>query len=103
MRLRRTPRSRLFPYTTLFRSLEEGQAFEAEVVSGVERRPETGGGEVNTAEVPEDDVHFATAGLRPSFHTTDRKSTRLNSSHRCNSYAVFRLKKKNASHNQKMI
>jgi len=36
--------------------LEEGQAFEAEVVSGVERTPETGGGEVHAKEVPEDDI-----------------------------------------------
>src|SRR5437879_11223235 len=38
---------------------------------------------------------FETTGVRPSFVSRlDRKSTRLNSSHRCISYAVFRLKKK---------
>src|SRR5437879_10229026 len=34
------------------------------------------------------------SGLRPFVHCLDRKSTRLNSSHRCISYAVFCLKKK---------
>src|SRR5436189_2323211 len=64
--LRRPPRSTLFPYTTLFRSF-------------MMRR----------------------AGRCPSGCSTatrrrlDRKSTRLNSSHRCISYAVFCLKKKN--------
>src|SRR5204862_968116 len=66
--IRRPPRSTLFPYTTLFRShrgLDE-PAGEAEV-----RRS-------------------------PTFHrrTSDRKSTRLNSSHVEISYAVFCLKKK---------
>jgi hypothetical protein len=36
--------------------LEEGQAFEAEVVSGVENAPDADQGEVKTKEVPEDDV-----------------------------------------------
>jgi hypothetical protein len=35
---------------------EEGQAFEAEVVSGVENAPDADRGEVRTREVPEDDV-----------------------------------------------
>src|SRR5437879_7936099 len=65
------PRSTLFPYTTLFRS----------------------------------DVHFRSSGIDGVFwyriivskvgpNERDRKSTRLNSSHRCISYAVFCLKKK---------
>src|SRR3989442_7451837 len=73
--IRRPPRSTLFPYTTLFRSLvvrpdrriDVGQAgVDARVVLGVHAQP-----------------------LR------DRKSTRLNSSHVRISYAVFCLKKKN--------
>src|SRR5437764_8392686 len=64
-------RSTLFPYTTLFRSLVE--------IGGADGR-EDGGGRV-TRPVP--------------VSPRDRKSTRLNSSHRCISYAVFCLKKKN--------
>src|ERR1022692_3189682 len=66
--IRRPPRSSLFPYTTLFRS-QRG-------VEGVE--------------VPPRLVH-AGGG------TSDRKSTRLNSSHLVISYAVFCLKKKNTA------
>src|SRR5689334_24787089 len=70
--IRRPPRSTLFPYTTLFRSLQD-EAQRALVL--VERR-----------------------GLKARFclgaHNKDRKSTRLNSSHSSISYAVFCLKKK---------
>src|SRR2546430_13654542 len=68
--IRRPPRSTLFPYTTLFRSLADA------VMHGAEQRArEVHGGAVR--EVP-----------------ADRKSTRLNSSHSQISYAVFCLKKK---------
>src|SRR5437879_6859794 len=67
--IRRPPRSTLFPYTTLFRS----------VILGIGKR------QVQEARVAR--VQHAEAVL-------DRKSTRLNSSHRCISYAVFCLKKK---------
>src|SRR6266581_3974354 len=63
--IRRPPRSTLFPYTTLFRSLLLDRG-----VQGVHRRP-----------------------VQPDG-TEDRKSTRLNSSHPSISYAVFCLKKK---------
>src|ERR1022692_5087511 len=63
--IRRPPRSTLFPYTTLFRSKTSSH--------------QQGGG---------------CEGLRYRRHT-DRKSTRLNSSHLVISYAVFCLKKKN--------
>src|SRR5256885_3660735 len=69
--IRRPPRSTLFPYTTLFRSVKIGDLTSAEV-------------EKLTAEV--DDA---------AIDKTDRKSTRLNSSHLVISYAVFCLKKKN--------
>src|SRR5437879_7716084 len=62
--IRRPPRSTLFPYTTLFRSANCPICRAAP-----SRAPLPGCG-------------------------TDRKSTRLNSSHRCISYAVFCLKKK---------
>src|SRR5688572_31386314 len=99
----RPPYSILFPYTTLFRSCwaRPGQlacrrsdalqlldrALVADV-AGVERR----GG------LEEEDRRLL-VGVRPVLE--DRKSTRLNSSHSQNSYAVFCLKKKNSSQNQK--
>src|SRR5258705_5371339 len=78
--IRRPPRSTLFPYTTLFRSL---------AVTGV-AAPGTVSGPA-TSRIPTGDVLVdATARGAPS----DRKSTRLNSSHLGISYAVFCLKKK---------
>src|SRR2546422_3462892 len=77
--IRRPPRSTLFPYTTLFRSRE---AYER--VSPGHRR---GGGRVDSV------CAIGCATQRP-FAQTDRKSTRLNSSHGYISYAVFCLKKK---------
>src|SRR3989442_2741567 len=90
--IRRPPRSTLFPYTTLFRSLLEVDG------GAVERRRQ---------------LHRALVGAvadkngaRPGFEQVlgrelahfagDRKSTRLNSSHVRISYAVFCLKKKKA-------
>src|SRR5256885_7157533 len=67
--IRRPPRSTLFPYTTLFRSQEEGVGRQLQ-----ERR----------SRVAADELRLA----------RDRKSTRLNSSHLVISYAVFCLKKK---------
>src|SRR2546430_10126540 len=72
--IRRPPRSTLFPYTTLFRSLVLGQP----------RRP--------TSSIS-DFTSRATARTSAQL-TPDRKSTRLNSSHSQISYAVFCLKKK---------
>src|SRR2546426_2750767 len=72
--IRRPPRSTLFPYTTLFRSLEVAPRSAG-------RRPRGGG----SRRVP------TTLSQRP---WRDRKSTRLNSSHLVISYAVFCLKKK---------
>src|SRR5687768_18330004 len=78
--IRRPPRSTLFPYTTLFRSLDDHQPLGHRPVR-------------------------ANAGLRHPVRNEprqgrprpeiDRKSTRLNSSHGYISYAVFCLKKKN--------
>src|SRR5438309_5477646 len=65
--IRRPPRSTLFPYTTLFRSYSRHRH--------VCSNPDSG----------------SVVGIM----TTDRKSTRLNSSHSSISYAVFCLKKKN--------
>src|SRR5258707_7932603 len=70
--IRRPPRSTLFPYTTLFRSV---------LVQ------------------PEDRLHalLVAALIGMWIAAADRKSTRLNSSHANISYAVFCLKKKNNS------
>src|SRR2546429_6490054 len=82
--IRRPPRSTLFPYTTLFRSVRsEGVWCLARLQGSLNRLlPERGRGEI--------DMHVPIErGPR-----LDRKSTRLNSSHGYISYAVFCLKKK---------
>src|SRR5947209_13940525 len=85
--MERSPRFRLFPYTTLFRSAGPAAAAPA----GVGGR----GDEVDRRFHPPADpgrLRGPDAGVR---HPGDRKSTRLNSSHANISYAVFRLQKKN--------
>src|SRR2546426_3298772 len=77
--IRRPPRSTLFPYTTLFRSL--GAAAALAIAGDTLLRATPWG--LN--------AFVCTAGL---VAATDRKSTRLNSSHLVISYAVFCLKKK---------
>src|SRR5256885_4777984 len=78
--IRRPPRSTLFPYTTLFRS----SALRVETPA---RRSEVRGTSPQNALFDK-----STATL--ADENTDRKSTRLNSSHLVISYAVFCLKKK---------
>src|SRR5438309_4486662 len=79
--IRRPPRSTLFPYTTLFRSLTGGGT-----IKGGKGQPlHSFGGVVNPGCSP------TAAG---GGNWKDRKSTRLNSSHSSISYAVFCLKKK---------
>src|SRR5437763_3846586 len=75
--LRRPPRSTLFPYTTLFRSHSTRANPPARDLSAWPRR-----------------VRRNPRAHRSGGQRGDRKSTRLNSSHRCISYAVFCLKKK---------
>src|SRR2546429_5964526 len=74
--IRRPPRSTLFPYTTLFRSIFTGVMLAVARVAG-ETAP----------------LLFTALGNR-FWARGDRKSTRLNSSHGYISYAVFCLKKK---------
>src|SRR5256885_12712008 len=87
--IRRPPRSTLFPYTTLFRSLEVfhglGRAADHEAVAAGEAQDAAGGTGVDVLDL------LGLEGLRAA---SDRKSTRLNSSHLVISYAVFCLKKK---------
>src|SRR2546422_2608280 len=88
--IRRPPRSTLFPYTTLFRS-----AFQR-LAGGLTMIVESGPAriiEVDKAGKLHREVKLKVNN--PSTHSdTDRKSTRLNSSHGYISYAVFCLKKK---------
>src|SRR5438874_13539400 len=83
--IRRPPRSTLFPYTTLFRSLVAEAAHEIDVRLAVVE-----GGEGDPLHA-QDACH----DLPDARRFRDRKSTRLNSSHVEISYAVFCLKKKN--------
>src|SRR5256885_2683675 len=84
--IRRPPRSTLFPYTTLFRSTASIWA-EAGVRGSQRAR--------NTTSIRRDLQRLYLARLlRMVARATDRKSTRLNSSHLVISYAVFCLKKK---------
>src|SRR2546422_6622899 len=88
--IRRPPRSTLFPYTTLFRSLRHvtslDQAFHEY------HRVLARGGKVLLLEITKPSNRVGAAVLKAYFR--DRKSTRLNSSHGYISYAVFCLKKK---------
>src|SRR3712207_8492360 len=98
--IRRPPRSTLFPYTTLFRSAEPG-------VGG---QVQPGGRHEPGPRPDQDQAYFPSSTAVPasprsrgrkvstmtasSSKASDRKSTRLNSSHANISYAVFCLKKK---------
>src|SRR2546422_7816655 len=91
--IRRPPRSTLFPYTTLFRSL----------VAVIARSPVFGGkvksvDAVKAKAVPGVrqvvQISSGVAVVADGYWPADRKSTRLNSSHGYISYAVFCLKKK---------
>src|SRR5687768_17656419 len=92
--IRRPPRSTLFPYTTLFRSREDGERVRA--VLGLDAR-DLGGDALDRAVVrhrPEARRRRRVALEGREQPVRDRKSTRLNSSHGYISYAVFCLKKK---------
>src|SRR2546430_4322663 len=85
--IRRPPRSTLFPYTTLFRSHVDGVRRPVPDECRAVRRAARRAGQAP--------AQRRVAALRARvFGGTDRKSTRLNSSHSQISYAVFCLKKK---------
>src|SRR5438034_8153310 len=97
----RLPSSKLFPYTTLFRSRLAMAARSQGPASGametlarrldgdrVRPHPAAGGNAAGRAR-----LLVRSVGLREMARQTDRKSTRLNSSHTVISYAVFCLKK----------
>src|SRR2546426_8228020 len=88
--IRRPPRSTLFPYTTLFRSVAEQRRSLT-----LEFRPD-GGFVMAQPKVPGGQPARGRYAVVDDTHVRDRKSTRLNSSHLVISYAVFCLKKKNA-------
>src|SRR3712207_8352210 len=85
--IRRPPRSTLFPYTTLFRSIPENL-----VEREIEWRNRAMQNELQQAGMDWDGFLQMTGVESPCRR--DRKSTRLNSSHANISYAVFCLKKK---------
>src|SRR3712207_9445438 len=88
--IRRPPRSTLFPYTTLFRSLDQiGKPFQCMDNQGSRRLVRSEEHDLTSiGTIGNDDL------LRGDAPGLDRKSTRLNSSHANISYAVFCLKKK---------
>src|SRR2546428_9360516 len=88
--IRRPPRSTLFPYTTLFRSVAH-HPLEPDVDEP--GRPRGGGRRLLDLEGLVVHVEVGLE-LEPDFDVEDRKSTRLNSSHDQISYAVFCLKTK---------
>src|SRR3989454_6321957 len=88
--IRRPPRSTLFPYTTLFRSVVRHRGRPARRVGPLNERRR-----VPRAANPTGPLDGALGVARRGRTTArDRKSTRLNSSHLVISYAVFCLKKK---------
>src|SRR5260221_8613559 len=89
--IRRPPRSTLFPYTTLFRSLQaaDDHASLADDVAYLLR-----------VDLDLDDARRKGGNLGKGG---DRKSTRLNSSHTVISYAVFCLKKKKHNLSNKLM
>src|SRR3712207_7147057 len=101
--IRRPPRSTLFPYTTLFRSLPVVVENDANAAAWAEARFGAGRGQqylvvltvgtgLGGGLVTGGELYRGRQGIAAGFG--DRKSTRLNSSHANISYAVFCLKKK---------
>src|SRR3712207_8047088 len=99
--IRRPPRSTLFPYTTLFRSLLRQRHALLELLGALDLGVELDAEQQRQVGDPEPDQEDDHPGERAVggvvVAEVDRKSTRLNSSHANISYAVFCLKKKKKS------
>src|SRR5258705_4061615 len=94
--IRRPPRSTLFPYTTLFRSLAMGAVSTVFADAALGLVPGLGGQVPRAVLLIAAITSLAIVNIRgdEEYGTRDRKSTRLNSSHLGISYAVFCLEKK---------
>src|SRR3712207_8002747 len=94
--IRRPPRSTLFPYTTLFRSVDDlAEDLAALLALLLGRLAQVRRGGADDAERRDEvDVEHPLEPVVAHLVDGDRKSTRLNSSHANISYAVFCLKKK---------
>src|SRR2546429_1264474 len=96
--IRRPPRSTLFPYTTLFRSLGivnvVGSTIAREADGGIYLHAGPEIGVASTKAFTSQIVALLLCAMHLGRQRGDRKSTRLNSSHGYISYAVFCLKKK---------
>src|SRR5256885_6786420 len=92
--IRRPPRSTLFPYTTLFRSPTARLLVRARHPGCHLDGGRGGGPDVGSCRCARQRHWQHQRGRSPPEAGTDRKSTRLNSSHLVISYAVFCLKKK---------
>src|SRR3712207_7245596 len=93
--IRRPPRSTLFPYTTLFRSVSE-RGMQCRLAGDLRLDDSARPHHLGRARAPGDLRDADSLLNRPAADegALDRKSTRLNSSHANISYAVFCLKKK---------
>src|SRR5258708_14382913 len=96
--IRRPPRSTLFPYTTLFRSETPAESAEQTIALLAHAKQSAFGYKLRTGGVTADAFPNSVQISRAILASTDRKSTRLNSSHQIISYAVFCLKKKKNYH-----
>src|SRR2546430_11061652 len=95
--IRRPPRSTLFPYTTLFRSIPIQDVESSRIVDGEQQWIEKYRAAMSHRNPPRRrllKLALAALTLAAFGLSRDRKSTRLNSSHSQISYAVFCLKKK---------
>src|SRR3712207_8584710 len=90
--IRRPPRSTLFPYTTLFRSLK------AESMAGAKPGERELARQLEDIREQQRAVSSVLRAVARSAGLQDRKSTRLNSSHANISYAVFCSEKTNTPH-----
>src|SRR3712207_8270923 len=99
--IRRPPRSTLFPYTTLFRSVLHGDLPDHPRCR--ERCPSPRGADHGGTKADATSSESAARCAPSRTCHLDRKSTRLNSSHANISYAVFCLKKKKTNKHQSFV